>query len=55
MDPEAKRHIWEMMESISKTRTIILSTHSMEVRTPAQISGALIVTLYFFLLVCLGM
>jgi ATP-binding cassette subfamily A (ABC1) protein 3 len=30
MDPEARRHMWDLLQSIKKDRTIMLTTHFME-------------------------
>lgn len=30
MDPRNRRHIWTLIQKISKNRLIILTTHSME-------------------------
>ena len=32
MDPEARRHMWEVIASVSQSRSVVLTTHSMEVR-----------------------
>lgn len=31
MDPEARRHMWEVIAQVSEDRSIIITTHSMEV------------------------
>ena len=30
MDPEARRHMWDLLQEIKKERTILLTTHFME-------------------------
>ena len=30
MDPEARRHMWDLLQEIKKERTMILTTHFME-------------------------
>jgi ABC-type multidrug transport system ATPase subunit len=31
MDPEARRNMWEVITKVSESRTVVLTTHSMEV------------------------
>jgi ATP-binding cassette subfamily A (ABC1) protein 3 len=33
MDPEARRHMWDVIAAVSKDRSVLLTTHSMEVRS----------------------
>ena len=37
MDPEARRHMWDLLQEIKKERTMILTTHFME---EADVLGA---------------
>ena len=30
MDPEARRHMWDLLQELKKERTILLTTHFME-------------------------
>jgi ABC-type multidrug transport system ATPase subunit len=30
MDPEARRNMWDVIAKVSETRTVVLTTHSME-------------------------
>lgn len=32
MDPEARRQMWDVIAAVSENRTVVLTTHSMEVR-----------------------
>ena len=44
MDPEARRHMWDLLQEIKKERTILLTTHFME---EADVLGIFGVILYY--------
>ena len=49
MDPEARRHMWDVISAVSKDRSVMLSTHSLEVGTVSNYCqlDALVVSTFF--------
>ena len=45
MDPEARRHMWDLLQEIKKERTILLTTHFME---EADVLGKILEDTSFF-------